>query len=144
MSSHKSNIVVVAIITRASKIFIAKRAKTKVIFPDIYELPGGHVEPGETLEEALVREIGEELGVKIKVGPLLDAFTHTYKSEFKVELGYICYLDDENAEPQLDPADHSESQWITELEIAKFDKEDDETAMLRKAFTFLKGEKYER
>lgn len=141
MSDHNSNIVVVGCIVRDGKIFIAKRANTKKIFPDRYELIGGHVEPGESLEEALVREIHEEVGVDVRVGQIVDAFSHEYKGEFKVEIGYLCYLVDPVQEPSIQPAEHSESQWIAEDEISKFGKEDEETLMLRKAFRMIRGDK---
>lgn len=38
---------------------------------DVYQLPGGNPDPGETLAQTLVRELGEELAVEIEVGPLL-------------------------------------------------------------------------
>jgi mutator protein MutT len=41
-----------------------------------WELPGGRLEPGETPEECLAREIAEELGCVVKVGPLLDCWVY--------------------------------------------------------------------
>jgi 8-oxo-dGTP pyrophosphatase MutT (NUDIX family) len=61
------------------KIFMAKRAATKAFLPNIYELPGGHVEWGEEITTALKREIIEELGMKIKVDIAFYAFTYLKK-----------------------------------------------------------------
>ena len=41
-----------------------------------WELPGGRLEPGETPEECLAREVVEELNVSVRVGPLLDAWVY--------------------------------------------------------------------
>ena len=47
-------------------------------FKDKWEFPGGKVEPGETHQQALIREIKEELDVKIKVGELIDTIEYDY------------------------------------------------------------------
>ena len=44
----------------------------------LWEFPGGKKERGESLEECLQREIREELGIEIKVGPLVTQVNHTY------------------------------------------------------------------
>jgi 8-oxo-dGTP diphosphatase len=137
MSEHLTNIVVVGLIVRDGKIFIAKRAASKAAFPDQFELVGGHLDPGEDLAHALRREIKEEIGVDIHVGELIDAFTYTSEDTFKVELIYLCELLDPTMEPVLQPADHSEALWISGDELAKFEKDDEETAALRKAFKLI-------
>ena len=141
MSEHNTNIVVVGFIVRDGRIFIAKRAATKSTMPDRFELLGGHLDPGETLGEALKREIREEIGLEVRVGELIDAFTYESEGMLKVELCYLCYPEDDAAEPVLNPEDHSTSLWITEGEIDKFEKEDEETTALRKAFKYIRGEK---
>lgn len=139
MSEHLTNIVVVALIHRDNKIFIARRAAHKSTFPGQFECVGGHLDPGETLEEGLRREVREEIGAEIEVGPLIDAFTYTSEDTFKAELVYLCELV-EDQEPVLNPDDHSEFLWLNSSEIDKFEKDDEETAAIRKAFTILEGE----
>jgi 8-oxo-dGTP diphosphatase len=137
MSEHLTNIVVVGFIHRDGKIFIAKRAATKAAMPDRFEIPGGHLDPGEKLTAALKREIMEEIQIDVEVGTLFDAFTYTSEDTFKVELCYLCELVDNTREPVLNPVDHSIARWISKDEIKLFEKEDEETAALRKAFDLL-------
>lgn len=44
----------------------------------LWEFPGGKREPGETFEECLKRELREELGIEVVVGPLIESLTHAY------------------------------------------------------------------
>lgn len=142
MSKHLTNIVVCALVERDGKIFVAKRAATKSSYPGKYEIIGGHLEPGESLEEGMQREAREELGAEVRVGQIVDAFTYHCDDEnvFKVEICYFCHLAS-GVEPTLNPEDHSEGRWITEAEISIMDEQDAETKALRKAFSILKGEK---
>jgi 8-oxo-dGTP diphosphatase len=59
--------VVAAIIVRDSRLLICQRRRDKA-FPLKWEFPGGKVEAGESLTDALTREISEELGVQIEMG----------------------------------------------------------------------------
>ena len=62
--------VVAAIIIDDSKVFATQRGYGE--FKDGWEFPGGKIDAGETPEEALVREIKEELDTEVEVGKLLD------------------------------------------------------------------------
>ena len=66
----KTTIVVAGVIRRGGRILIAKRPEN-VHLGGLWEFPGGKVEAGESLEGALVREIGEELGVGVVVEGLI-------------------------------------------------------------------------
>ena len=68
--------VVAAIIKDGNKIFATQRGYGE--FKDGWEFPGGKVEPGETPQQALVREIMEELDTEIKVGELIDTIEFDY------------------------------------------------------------------
>lgn len=138
MSEHTTNIVVVALIHEGNKIAIFRRAATKAFHPSMFECVGGHLEPDETPEEGLQREIMEEIGCKIHVEKLIDAFTYRDNEAFKVELSYLCVLESGEI-PKLNQNDHSEMLWIRADEIDKFEKDDEETNALRKAFKLLQG-----
>jgi len=58
--------VCLALIEGDKKVLITRRNIKMKIFPHAWVLPGGHVEPGETLEEAVIRELLEETGVDIQ------------------------------------------------------------------------------
>ncbi len=77
-------IVTAAVIRDGEKVLITRRP-AKGLLGGMWEFPGGKVEPGESLEQALAREIKEELGVKIKVGSEIGQFKHAY-THFRITL----------------------------------------------------------
>lgn len=82
----------------------------------MWEFPGGKVDPGETLEQCLEREIREELGVPISVGEPLGVYQHGY-THFKVTLhAFRCEIGDH--EPQALHA--SEIRWVSLQALADY------------------------
>ena len=83
----------------------------------LWEFVGGKVEPGETMEAALIRECREELAVELSVGALFMQVVHTYP-DITVELSLfhasIC-----SGEPQR--LEHVDIQWITPAQIPNYD-----------------------
>jgi 8-oxo-dGTP diphosphatase len=63
LEEHK---VVAAVLVDADRVLLCHRCPSRRWFPDVWDLPGGHVEPGENLEQALRRELGEELGIELE------------------------------------------------------------------------------
>lgn len=128
------------------KIFLAKRAKTKKFLPDVFEIPGGHIDFGENIKVGLAREIKEELGVKIQIGDPFSVFDHInqVKGAHYVEVIYFATLLDSPESIKLDPADHSSSIWIPKEEISKIinsikGRDDSEFMAVGKAFELLDG-----
>lgn len=75
----------------------------------LWELPGGKIEPGESPESALRRELDEELGINVEVGDFLAAIEHDYP-EFSIRLAaYQCRI--LSGTPQA--REHAEIQWVT-------------------------------
>lgn len=83
--------VAIGVIWKDDRIFVQRR-KEEGLLGGLWEFPGGKRERGEAYEEALRREIREETGFRIDVGPFLAVVKHRY-SHFSVELhAYHCFL----------------------------------------------------
>ena len=82
--------VVAAIIIDDGKVFATQRGYGE--FKDGWEFPGGKIDTGETPEEALVREIKEELDTEVEVKELLDTVEYDYPNfHFSMDC-FICRL----------------------------------------------------
>jgi len=124
-----------------NKILVTKRSSTADFLPGIYEIPGGHVEPGEELIAGLKREIKEELNIEITVGDLISAFTFIHKDSHTIEVVYLASSDNtNNIELQVEEIDSY--VWITENDIKSLIEpnkppSDHEIPILYKAFSHL-------
>ena len=89
--------VVAAVIRRGDAVFATQRGYGA--YKDWWEFPGGKIEPGETPEAALLREIREELDADIAVGELLQTIEWDYP-EFHLTLHcFVCTLTSEALHP---------------------------------------------
>ena len=99
--------VVAAIIIEQGKVFATQRGYGE--FKDGREFPGGKVEDGETPENALVREIREELDTEIEVGELLETVEYDYP---KFHLSMDCFICKIKA-GNLILKEHEAAKWLT-------------------------------
>jgi 8-oxo-dGTP diphosphatase len=84
--------VVAAVVRRGDEILVTRR-RAEAERGGLWEFPGGKVEPGEGEPEALRRELLEELGCWISVGPLITRHRHAYP-DLEVELSFFaCRLE---------------------------------------------------
>ena len=70
-------LVVAALVRDGSKILMSRRRADQPM-PNLWEFPGGKVEPGEAPTDALAREVREELGCEVAVGRIHDVVFHAY------------------------------------------------------------------
>jgi 8-oxo-dGTP diphosphatase len=67
--------VVAALIVQSQKILLGKRSVERKLYPDVWDMFGGHVEPGEATDQTLVRELQEELGITPTQWTFLETLT---------------------------------------------------------------------
>lgn len=109
-----------AIFNSEGKLFLTLRGKKAKNETGKWEIPGGSVEFGETLEEAITREIKEEHGIHIAVIELLDVCSHIIPDEHQhwVSPTYICKIMD--GEPKIIEPDKCHAiGWFTRDEALK-------------------------
>jgi A/G-specific adenine glycosylase len=85
------------------------RRRQEGLLGGLWEFPGGKIEPNETVEACIQREIQEEIGIEIEVGDRLITIDHTY-THFRVTLNvhHCRYV---SGEPQ--PIECDEVKWVT-------------------------------
>ena len=108
--------VVAALIWEKDKFMICQRPAHKARGL-LWEFVGGKVEPGETREEALVRECREELDVRVSVGELFMDVTHEYPDVTV----HLTLFNASVAEGIPQKLEHNDIKWITPAEIPDYD-----------------------
>ena len=99
--------VVAAILHRDGAYFATQRGYGE--FEGMWEFPGGKIEPGESLEVALKREIQEELGVDIAIENLLCTTEYDYPSFHLTMHCYLCSI----ASGEIELREHKSALWLT-------------------------------
>ena len=125
---------------KKNKVLIGKRAYTKSFLPGKWELPGGHIEFGETIGEGLRRELLEEFNMKIILEQPYAEFTYVMNDgkDHVIEVLYFAKMKNPLMEIKIKKEDHEEYKWISENEIDKyFVDNDDEGNVIRKGFQIL-------
>lgn len=129
------------LIDGTNKVLVTKRSTNAKFLPGVYEIPGGHIEPGEDLLVGLKREIKEELNIDIEIGDIVSAFTYTHGEIHSIEVVYLASpINLSNIQIQEEEIDSY--LWISEEEIRTLIEpnkppNDQEIPILKKAFCIL-------
>ncbi|MCP1111173.1 8-oxo-dGTP diphosphatase [Lachnospiraceae bacterium PM6-15] len=107
--------VVAAIIKEDNKIFATQRGYGD--FRGGWEFPGGKMETGESPEEALVREIEEELETQVRVGELVHTVEYDYPKFHLTMHCYLCQIVSGN----LTLTEHTAARWLSKSDIDSVD-----------------------
>lgn len=105
--------VVAAIMKHENKIFVTRRSYGE--FENMWEFPGGKIEKGETKENALIREIKEELELDINIYKYLTTVEYTYPNFHLTMHCFICNI----CGGKMHLNAHNDAKWITLREIEK-------------------------
>ena len=108
--------VVAAIIKKENYYFIAQRNKKKYMGLK-WEFPGGKVDPGETFEEALGREIKEELNIKVS---LQDKITEEKYKDEKIDIILHYYLCTQES-GTIKLSEHEDLAWVKKKDFNRYD-----------------------
>lgn len=103
--------VVAALIRDGDKIFATQRGYGE--YKDFWEFPGGKIEPGETPEVALKREIKEELATEIDVNEYVGTVDYDYPDFHITLLLYLCSMVSGN----LELLEHESAKWLLASEL---------------------------
>ncbi|HTQ23589.1 MAG TPA: NUDIX hydrolase [Candidatus Binataceae bacterium] len=105
------------IVADRGQLVVLRRAARMPYRPGHWDLPGGHLALGESVEECLMREVGEETGLAIEI----ERFVGFYKDppEPYVQALFACCPADARRELVLRPREHIEGRWVTVGELAQ-------------------------
>ena len=100
-----------------SRVLCAQRSE-QMKLPLKWEFPGGKVEKGESLESCLIREIQEELGIKVKVISKMASNIHTYQGNKQIELiPFRCRITD----GKIQLREHKQILWLKKESLLDLD-----------------------
>ncbi|TDW31088.1 (deoxy)nucleoside triphosphate pyrophosphohydrolase [Cryobacterium psychrophilum] len=108
--------VVGAVLTRGQTVLAARRSSTMSL-PGMWEFPGGKIESNESPEQALLRELEEELLCSAEIGAHVETTEHEYDFGIVILTTYYCSLT--GVEPRL--TEHSEIRWVQSAELDQLD-----------------------
>lgn len=109
--------VVAALIVKDGKLLVCQRTKHQSM-PLKWEFPGGKIEPGEGAQDALYRELEEELGIKATIGPCVTTIRHTYDGGPAFELQFFLV---QEFDGEIQNRIFREVRWVEKSELPSFD-----------------------
>jgi len=131
MITAEFNVIVVAVLRKNNEILLGQKIEGPhpVGLGGKWHFPGGVVEKRETLEEALRREMREELGIEIEINDLIGvghSFNPNWKGKrnYAVQVYFECFPKSDNLKPSSDVVD---VKWVKEREIGKYLKDIEHT-----------------
>ena len=105
--------IVNAVLLRDNQLLLARRSLRRKAYPGLWSFPGGHVEPGEPLEQALLREAGEEIGIVPVVYTVCGLITEPDAAHTSPGTYHLYAVTQwEGGEPRIRDDEHSELRWF--------------------------------
>lgn len=105
--------VVGAIILNETDEVLCALRSPEMSLPNYWEFPGGKIEAGETIQEAIIREIKEELDCDIEAFEVFNDYTHEYENIFVNLITVVCKL--VNGTPTA--SEHAQLRWVSKKDL---------------------------
>jgi 8-oxo-dGTP diphosphatase len=96
------------------RVFVQRRSASRKLFANCWDIVGGHIEPGESVDDALRREVREETGwqVTIVLGSLGEVSYVGDDGRARVEEDFLVRVDGDLSRPRLEAGKHTEFRWV--------------------------------
>jgi len=124
-----------AVVVDGDRVLLVKRAHEPL--KGAWSLPGGVVELGETLDEALAREVGEETGLEVAIGPVVEVLDRVERApDGRVEYHFVIidYLCHPRGGALACATDAADARWVAASDLARFDVTPKATEVIHRAF----------
>ena len=123
----------IAVFNEDGRLLVVRRIAQDEFLGGQWELPGGGVDPGESIEKGAIRELREETGLEVqKILGTFEGFD--YSTPRKAKVRQINFKVTATGSVRLEPTEHDDCQWITSAEIPSLTTNDVMTACLYNAF----------
>jgi mutator protein MutT len=120
-----------ALIVRSGKILLGRRSPARKFYPDVWDVFGGHVEPGEKHEQTLIREVQEELGITPTDWTFLETTVEQLPTDAEAQgtpnflVAHLYLVTAWTGMPiNRQPEEHSEIRWFSLDEIRQLELAD--------------------
>lgn len=126
-----------AVLFDNDRVLLVKRSNDPA--KGMWAVPGGKIQPGETMQQALVREIKEETGLVIEVGDIVyvfDVIKHNEKNKITFHYVIIDFLCDLTSGELRAGDDAQEARWISRRELNQLNVNEKTKSMLKEKFNF--------
>jgi ADP-ribose pyrophosphatase YjhB (NUDIX family) len=127
-------IAVSVVVKRDGKLLLLQRSK-KDVFPDVFELPGGALEPNETILVGARRELVEETGVRMERALRIDQGPDTTDSSGKRMRRFVVFALTNAQEPRLDPQSHGTFTFSSVEDVHELPMLEDMHSIVESALT---------
>jgi 8-oxo-dGTP diphosphatase len=109
--------VAAALIVRAGEVLIGQRRPDQPM-ASLWEFPGGKIEPGESAQQALVRELSEELGIHAEIGSAVIRIRHNYRHGGAVDLQFFAVR---AFSGEIDNKIYQQVRWVKLEDLTAYD-----------------------